>query len=68
MQLIKGFSRVLEKLLKYFNGTAILTSFVLSSAGVFPVIFISDLNDSQFTIASVSSSLQYFHKLPDVSK
>ena len=44
-QLIKGISRVLQKLLKYFNGTIISTSFVLPSAGVFPIIFILDLND-----------------------
>ena len=45
-QLINGISRVLQKLLKYFNGTIISTSFVLPAAGVFPVIFILDLNDS----------------------
>ena len=44
-QLINGISRVLQNLLKYFNGTIISTSFVLPSAGVFPVIFILDLND-----------------------
>ena len=46
-KLISGISRVLQKLLKYFNGTAMLTFFVLPSAGVFPVIFILDLNDSE---------------------
>ena len=45
-QLIKGISRVLQKLLKYFDYTAILTSFVLLAAGVFPVIFSLDLNDA----------------------
>ena len=45
-QLINDISRVLQKLLKYFNGTIISTSFVLPAAGVFPVIFILDLNDS----------------------
>ena len=38
-QSIKGISRVLQKLLKYFNNNAILTPFVLPSAGVFPVFF-----------------------------
>ena len=38
-QLINGISSVLQKLLKYFNGTIISTSFVLPAAGVFPVIF-----------------------------
>ena len=44
-QLIKEIPRVLQKLLKYFNGTAIFTSFVLPAAGVFPVMLISNLND-----------------------
>ena len=39
-QLINDISKVLQKLLKYFNGTAILTSFALPPTGVFPVIFI----------------------------
>ena len=47
-QLINGISRVLKKLLEYFNDTIILTFFVLPSAGVFPVIFTLDLNDSEF--------------------
>ena len=46
-QLINGISRVLSKLFKYFNGIIILTSFVLSSAGVFHVIFILDLSNSE---------------------
>ena len=39
-QLIKSIWRVHPKLLKYFNGTAVLTSFVFPSAGAFPVVFI----------------------------
>ena len=46
IQLIKGISRVLQKLLKNFNGTIILISSVLPPAGVFTVIFNLDLNDS----------------------
>ena len=38
-QLINGISRVLQKLLKCFNGTIISTSFSLPAAGVFLVIF-----------------------------
>ena len=38
-QLINDISSVLQKLLKYFNGTIISTSFVLPAAVVFPVIF-----------------------------
>ena len=53
-QLIKGISRVLQKLLKYFNGTIISTSFVLPSAGVFPIIFILDLNDLEAVKLSLS--------------
>ena len=34
-QLINGISRVLQKLLKYFNGTAISTSFVLPATRFF---------------------------------
>ena len=34
-QIINGNLRVLQKLRKYFNGTAILTSFVLPPVGVF---------------------------------
>ena len=56
-QLINGISRVLQKLLKYFNGTIILTSFVLPSVGVFPVIFILDLNDSESVKLTLGSSL-----------
>ena len=39
-QLINAISRVLQKLLKYFDSTIISTSFVLPSSGVFPVIFV----------------------------
>ena len=46
LQLINGTSTVLQKLLKYLNGTAISTSFVLAAAGVFPFILILNLNDS----------------------
>ena len=34
--------------------------------GVFPVIFILDLNDSELTKLSFGSYLSYFHKFPDV--
>ena len=56
-RLIKGSSGVLQGLLKYFNGTAILTSVVLPSAGVFSVILILDLHDSEFTAVACSLSL-----------
>ena len=47
--------RVLQKLLKYFNGTVSLTPFLLGTGGAFLVIFILDLNDSEFTIALAES-------------
>ena len=43
LQLISGISSVLQKWLQYFNGTIISRSFVLPVAGLFPVIFSSDL-------------------------
>ena len=43
--LISGISRVLQKLLKHFNGTAILLSFVLPSSEVFPVTLTLNFND-----------------------
>ena len=46
IDLINGISSVLQKILKYCNGIAILTSFVLASTGVF-LIFVFDLNDSE---------------------
>ena len=56
-QLIKGISRVPQKLLKCFDGTVILTCFVLQSAQVFPVIFILFLNDLEFVKRSFESSV-----------
>ena len=56
-QLINGISRILQKLLKYFNGTAILTSFVLPATRHFPVILILYSNDTDCVILSFGSSL-----------
>ena len=56
-QLNNGISRVLQNLLKYFNGYIISTSFVLPAAGVFRGIFILDLNDSEFAKVPFGSSL-----------
>ena len=38
LQLIKGISRLLRKLMKYFNRIAILTCFVLALLGVLPAV------------------------------
>ena len=54
-QLIRGISRVLQKLLKYFNGTAISTFFVLPSTGVHLVNYVLDLNNSESAIVAFSS-------------
>ena len=56
-QLINGISRVLQQLLKYFNGAIILPYFVLASWEVVPVIFTFDLNHSEFAKLSFGSSL-----------
>ena len=53
-------------MIKYFNGAIILTSFVLPPAGVLPVIFTLDLNDSESAKLSFGPSSQYYHKLSDV--
>ena len=45
-QLIKGISRVLQKLLKYFSGTNISTPFISPSSFVWPVILVLKLNES----------------------
>ena len=65
-QLIHDILRAIQKLLKYFNGTDISKYFVLRSSGVFPVILILDLNDSDSVILSFDSSLYYCLKLPNV--
>ena len=65
-QLIKSISSVFQKLLKYFNGTIISTSFVFPLFGVFPVTFTLDLNDSESVELSFGSSLWYCHQLPEV--
>ena len=44
-QLLKGISRVLQKLVRYFGGKGISTSLVLLSEEVLPVIFTLKVND-----------------------
>ena len=55
--MIISISRVFQKLLKYFNGTAVLTSFVFPAAGILPVILILYLNGSDSDIVLFGSSL-----------
>ena len=64
-QLIKGISRVLQKLLKYFSGTALLTSFVLAASDVLYANFALNLNDSESAIIAFGSSILYCYKFPD---
>ena len=54
--MINGIWRVLEKLLKYFNGTAISTFLVLTGAGFFPATVVLYLNDSDCVMLSLGSS------------
>ena len=56
-QLIKRILKLIQKLLNYFNGTAILTSLVLPAAAFCLIILILTLSDSEFTILSFGSSL-----------
>ena len=56
-QLIKGISRALQKLLKYFDCTTILTFFVLIAAWVFSVTLALNLNDSDSVKVEFGSSL-----------
>ena len=67
-QLIKGISRVFQRLFKYFNGTAICTFTILALLILFHNLGLN-LNDSDSAIKALfngGSSLQNWCKLPDV--
>ena len=64
-QLIKGIPRVLQKLLKYFNGTAI-SAFIIPALLVLSKNLDLNFNDSEFVIVACGSSLQNWYKPPDV--
>ena len=72
LQLINGISNDLEKLLKYFNGTAIFTPFFMPLFPVLPIIFDLYLNDDELSTVKLTSPsispLLKFHKLPEVSE
>ena len=55
--LMKDISRALQKLLKYFNGTVISTSFVLPSSVLISVIYTLSLNGTEFVKVSFGLSL-----------
>ena len=64
-QLTTDISKVLQKLLNYFNNTAIFAS-VIPALLVLSQNFDLNLNDSKSPILSFGSTLQYCHKLPHV--
>ena len=64
-QLISGISRVFQKLLKQFNGIAVYM-FKIPVLLVFFASIDLNLNDSEFVMLSLESSLWYYHRLPDV--
>ena len=53
-QLINDISRVFWKLLKYFNGTLILTIFVSWFSSIFPTIVVLKLNEALLSSAGKS--------------
>ena len=73
LQLIDGISNDLQKLLKYFNVTAIFTPFFVPLIPVLPIRLALCLNEGAlsslvtFALLSISSLLKS-HKLPEVSE
>ena len=67
-QLIKGISRVFQRLFKYYNGTAISTFTILASLIPFNNLGLN-LNYSDSATKALfngGSSLQNWYKLPDI--
>ena len=56
-RLISGTSRVLQKLIKYFNDPTVSTFVVLPSSGILPISFILGLNDPESAKLAFESSL-----------
>ena len=50
LQLINGICNDLQKLLKYFNGTAIFTQFFLPPFGMVPIRFHLYLKDDELSV------------------
>ena len=74
-QLIKGISKVLQKLFRCFNGTIVLTFFIPLLPAIFSVTLsasVIELTTLKSVIASLESkaslSPQLCHKIPDVSE
>ena len=55
-QLINGIARVLQKLLKYFNGTLVLT-FFLPSSPVLSAIFVLNLDEALLLLSAGKSAI-----------
>ena len=73
LQLINGISNDLQKLVKYFNGTAIFTPVFLPLFSVLPIILVLYLNERASSSLVTSpllfiSSLLNYCKLPDASE
>ena len=70
LQLIIGISNDLQKLLKYFNGTAIFTPDLVPYTSVSPTKSDLYLNDEESAIVDLEfpaiSSLLNCHKIPDL--
>ena len=64
-QLIRGISRVLQKLLKSFDGTVITAPVMPSLLVLFNNLDLS-LNASESPIGYLGSSMQNWFKVPDV--
>ena len=64
-QLIKGISRVLKKLLAFFNGTAI-SIFALLKLSLLFVSLGLNLNDSKIVTGLLGGCLWCCHKFPDL--
>ena len=72
MQLINGISNDLQKLLKYFNGTAIFTPLFVPLFPVLPIRLVLYLNEEALlslvtSALSTLSSLLKFYEPPEVS-
>ena len=56
-QLIKDISRVLQKLLRYFNGIIIILNFSVPSLPVFPIVFCLSLNETVSLLAAAKLAI-----------
>ena len=64
-QFISFISRVLQKLLKPFNGKTLFT-FVILALSVLSIILDLNLNALEFVVLSSGSSLQYYYEKAEV--